>query len=900
MSVFKLRCQAGIGLLAFILIFISVGVFAQGRQLVGFNDQWFFSKDVSGTAGIKGLGSLQWEPVTLPHTWNDKDVNDDEPGYYRGTGWYKKDFVTEDNFVGKAVFLSFDGVNQETEIYINGKLAGKHLGGYTRFIIPVTQILNFKGSKLNQVAVKVTNRFNDDIPPLTADFTFFGGIYRNVNLLIANPVHFSQSDFGSTGVFISTPRVAEQSKQIQVKSVIENTSSVPTGNVKLVTTVFDAEGLQLASHSTETKIACGEKKAVMQDLKLARKPSLWSPAAPYLYRVVTQIINKQNKEVLDEVSNPLGFRWFKFDADKGFYLNGQPFKIIGASRHQDYKGLGNAVPPSMQIHDMELLKAMGGNFVRIAHYPQDPVILQTCDKLGILASVEIPVVDGITETGAFAANCKNMQIEMVRQNFNHPAVILWGYMNEVLLKPKYVNDKPRQTAYYSSVRNLAKTLDSLTRKEDASRYTMIACHGDFDLYHNAGITQVPMVLGWNLYQGWYSADLVDFSRFLDRHHQVLPTLPLLVTEYGADTDPRIHAFKPLKFDKSIEYALKYHQVYLNAIIKRPFVSGAMAWNLADFSSETREETMPHINNKGLLTIDRRPKDSYYLYQAYLLNKPFVKILPGLWKYRSGKSDSATQTCNQPIQVISNTKNVELFLNGKSLGAKPVIDHISEWMVPFADGANQIKAVSLDDSSVTDVSNVNFKLLPFAYSGNQPVELNILLGSQRYFMDETMQQLWMPDQPYKKGSWGFVGGEAFINKGSRLSYGTGKNILKTDNDPVYQTQQVGLNQYKLDVPDGEYELTLHFAELIGGAVKESLVYNLDKSVHKEQQEQRIFDVKVNGSMFLPAFNIATDYGYATAVSKKINVIVSGHDGLTIDFTPIKGKPVLNALQLRRIY
>jgi beta-galactosidase len=872
-----------------------------GRIKMGFNDAWFFGKDEKDQAGAASLDVLKWKKITLPHTWNAKDVLDDEPGYYRGTGWYKKSFKSNMTWKNKSVFLCFDGVNQETEVYVNGRLAGSHKGGYTGFVIPIGHLLKFEGNGWNDIAVKVSNRYNEDIAPLTADFTFFGGIYRNVNLLVTEDIHFSKADYGSDGIYIRTPLVSDQKATIQTENKLENASG-KIRKLKLITVLFNAEGKKVAEKTTSVLLAAGESKLVKQDLPVLQQPNLWSVDRPYLYRIVSRITDAAGGDILDQVSSSLGLRWFKFDAEKGFFLNGKALKLVGASRHQDYQGIGNAVPEALQIRDVELLKAMGGNFLRVAHYPQDPVILESCDRLGILASVEIPIVNAITESEAFTAVSKNMQMEMIRQNFNHPSVVIWAYMNEVLLRPKFGNDKIRQQLYFDHIRELAQSLEDLTRKEDPSRYTMMACHGDFDRYHKVGLTKIPMIVGWNLYQGWYSAGLDDFAKFLDKHHQVLPDKPLLVTEYGADADPRIRSFRPVRFDKSIEYAINYHQVYFNAVLKRPFVSGAMAWNLADFNSETREETMPHINNKGLLTLSRQAKDTYFLYQAYLLDRPFLKISSELWRDRAGISDPSGTISTQPVQVVTNLTSAELFLNGKSLGIRQSKDKLCEWEVPFKQGENSLRTVDPNNPLNSDQLVLNFNLVPQNFTG--PLgkdfhQLNILLGADRYFIDQDLHQVWIPDQPYQQGSWGWIGGNPFKGSNNRISYGSDKNILNTDLDPVYQTQRVDIKQYKMDVPDGDYELNLLFSELIGGIDKEALAYNLDNNHVKEKAEERIFSVLVNGKVFLKDLNLAENYGYATAVKQQIRLNVTDGKGITVDFIPVKGKPVLNAMQLRKI-
>jgi beta-galactosidase len=860
-----------------------------GRQVIGFNDQWTFSKD-----------KQSWQEITIPHTWNAKDVIDDGPGYYRGTGWYKRVLKGSPLMKGKALFLCFDGVNQEAEVYVNGKLAGRHVGGYTRFTVPITGLLNLSADFKNEVLVQVTNRFNEDIPPLTADFTFFGGIYRRINLLVTESVHFATADHGTKGVYISTPSVSAEQATVKVNSLLEN-AAITAQILQVKTTVYNRQGKPVAEHILKVNLKPGEKKAISQNLPAIDKPDLWSPKNPVLYRVVSSIIDAKSETVVDQVANSLGFRWYKFDAEKGFFLNGEALKLMGASRHQDYEGLGNAVPEALQIKDVELLKAMGGNFLRVAHYPQDPVILESCDRLGILASVEIPIVNAITEREAFTENCKNMQVEMIRQNYNHPSVIIWAYMNEVLLRPKFENDKTRQQQYFNRIRDLAQLLEELTRKTDSSRYTMMSLHGDFDKYQKTGLTKIPMLIGWNLYQGWYGGELKGFGQFLDKHHRELPDKPILITEFGADADPRIRSFLPVRFDKSVEYAINFSQVYLNDILSRPFVSGAMVWNLADFNSETREETMPHINNKGLLTLGREKKDTYYLYQAYLLDRPFIKIASRNWKERTGIADSVGVSCTQPVQVATNLEEVELFLNGKSLGRQKSKDRVCEWLVPFMAGLNQLRAIDPQGPAISDQMIVDFTLIPYRFSDTNDFQtMYVLLGAKRYFMDETQQTLWIPDQPYRKGSFGYIGGTAFIGGNNRMSYGSDKNILNTVLDPVYQTQQVDLKAYKMDVPDGEYELSLFFAELMGGPSKEALVYNLDSQVVKEGiADQRRFNLKINGRDFLENFSISEEYGYAVAAQKTTKVYVSDGRGITLDFTSIQGKPVLNALSLRKL-
>jgi beta-galactosidase len=746
------------------------------------------------------------------------------------------------------------------------------------------------------------NSHNESIPPLSADFTFYGGIYREVSLVATAGIHFSMDDNGSKSVFVSTPVVSETRASISIKGNVTNKVDAKI-TARVSTIISGRENKTIAQISSILSAGANTEINFEQHIPHIKSPHLWSPEDPYLYTVTTTITDIRSGKVMDEIMNPLGFRWFHFDAAKGFFLNGKSYKLIGTSRHQDFKDLGNAVSKKMAREDLVLVKKAGFNFFRVAHYPQDPAVLQACDELGLLASVEIPLVNEITESEEFYRNCRNMQVEMIRQNYNHPSVIIWCYMNEIFLRPRYSADRERQKQYYKSIEKLAVSLDSITRKEDPYRYTMIANHADYNRYHEYKLTSIAMLTGWNLYSGWYSGTQEDFPAFLDRHHQNLPNQPFMITEYGADADPRIRSIDPLRFDKSVEYATRFHQYYISEIMKRPFVAGAVVWNLADFNSETRNETMPHINNKGLLTWDRIPKDPYLLYQAIFLKEPFIKIASSAWKLRSGIADSTGKYCYQPLQVASNFKEISLRLNGEILSTAEVNNGLAEWMLPFVDGENKIEVTGYKNrKKYSDVMVVNFQLQANAKQKKLPVfsQLNILLGAKRYFIDEKAGQLWIPDQRWQPGSWGSVGGRPFgIPNNKQFPYGTDRNITGTDNDPIYQTQQTAIEAYRFNVPAGTYELVMHFAELQGGVVRLP-PYNLGDSSRDEKNPKRIFDITINGSLFLQRFDMAAGYGAARAIIKKTIVAVKNNDGITITFNPIEGEAVLNAIELKNLF
>lgn len=475
-------------------------------------------------------------------------------------------------------------------------------------------------------------------------------------------------------------------------------------------------------------------------------------------------------------------------------------------------------------------------------------------------------------------------------------------MNEILLRDKFTDDEVRNKEYHQSVFKLAEQLENTIRREDPSRYTMHVGHGSYNKYRQAGLVDLPMIAGWNIYNGWYSGTFDRFSAFLDRFHNDYPDKVMAITEFGADSDPRIRSDKPIRFDKSTEYSTLFHQYYYKAIMERPFVAGGIIWNLADFNSEVRNETMPHINNKGILTWDRELKDQYLFYQTQLSEEPMVRILYKQWEKREGIAEKGKDYCLQPLYITSNQEFVELFHNGISLGIEQVIDGLTEWQVPFIDGHNNLIAVS---NNTENRSNIKFVLHPYTYSSDQREfkTLNLLLGTNRYFMDPETKVVWMPDQPYREGSFGHIGGVPYkLPNSGRTPFGTDLNITLTDNDPVFQTQMVGIDAYRFDVPTGKYELILNFAEL-EGITSEVLAYNLSEDKEESvalSTDKRVFDVVVNNKVILSNLNIAEEFGTSKAVSIKTPVVVKDGTGITVNFNSIENKTILNSIQLRRVF
>lgn len=874
-------------------------VSAQTLQRQYIDEDWEFHKGSIGFPKVNN-DTIKWQPVTLPHTYNKDDVMDDTPGYYRGEAWYRKKIALPGSWKNKCIYLRFDAVYQSADVYLNGIKIGHHDGGYTAFVFRIDQYLT-SVSNNNELYVKVSNAYNDDIPPLSGDFTFFGGIYRRVSLEVTEPVHFTRNDAGADALYTHTPQVSASEASLDISGQIENLKTTRQ-NIAATFELIDPDGKQVTQTSIHIAIPNNKVENFKAAFAKIKDPLIWSPEHPNLYKVVCKLIDNDNQNVVDQLILPVGFRWFSFDVQKGFFLNGKPYKLWGVSHHQDHPGYGNAVPVSLYREDIHLIKEMGGNFVRIAHYPQDQSILEECDRLGIITSVEIPVVNTVTQSSAFIQHCLNMQKEMIHQNFDHPSVVIWGYMNEVLLRPRYGNDSLKQKKYFAFILQLAKKLDSFTRQEDPSRYTMMACHGNYSLYKNTGLLSVPRIVGWNLYLGWYSGTWEDFGPFLDNYHKDFPDKSTIITEYGADGDPRISSMNPKRFDKSVDYELLVHKHYFNDIQKRSFVSGAAVWNFADFVSETREETMPHINNKGLMTMDRIPKESYYFYQSKLLKSPYLKIASKNETLRGGTQDKrGTDICTRPLEIFSNRQQaVTVYLNGEKINAAYPVDGSAVIQVPFRNGINKITAITkVDDKIYSDEATINFQLQPLILKDTFPAfrQLNVNLGDDRYFVDDRLRQLWVPEQPYSPGSWGYLGGTEYELHKGRL--GTDKNILGTNLDPVYQTQRTAIKEMKFDVPNGRYELSILLSELQGGINSDKLIYNLDTTKQAgTNKQERDFDIYVNNEMIQSG--IGKDYILEPFKAYKISqtVTVADNRGITIVFKARKGQPILNGVQLRR--
>ena len=874
------------GVLVALTLISSVSVvFAQSRKKATVNDHWYFIKTDENPDTFSNFHS-EGTIVNLPHSWNDKDVlSDGERGYYRGATWYGKQLSIQKEDQ-KKYYLHFEGANQETTLYVNNTLVGNHKGGYSAFRFDITPLLNDKGN--NFIKVKVDNSHNPDIPPLSADFTFFGGIYRDLYLIETADIHFDMEDFASTGIYISTPEVSTNSASLKLRTLVKNDSDKKE-SISIVHSVLDGEGSEIFSTEQKVVLKAREQKQVVVESGPLKNIKLWSPDSPYLYRVISHIVKKG--EILDEVDNPLGFRWFSFDAKKGFFLNGESLKLMGANRHQDYWGEGNALSDDLHRSDMQLLKDMGGNFIRLAHYPQDPAILEAADEIGLLVWEETPLVNEVTLSEAHDENSKIMVKEMVRQHYNHPSIIMWGYMNEIYWAHRFL-DEEVVDAHTKATLQLAQKLEDIVREEDPSRYTAMACH-NYPLYESSEITKIPMIVSWNLYHGWYYDTFEDFGKFMDRQHNQFPERIHFISEYGAGSDVRLHSTKPERFDFTVEGQKRFLESFLKQILERPFIAGASVWNLIDFNSERRLDAIPHLNSKGLAEADRTPKDTYYLFKAALSDDAVVKIAETNWVNRSGYPEKGETEVFQPVQVYSNASEVELFQNGESLGVKKIDNFSATWDVLFSDGSHEFMATA--DSFPSDKVFIDFKWIPFyTNKAREKIDISLNAGSNYSFFDHKGNVVWISDKQYESGSWGALGGSPlYISK----KIGTKEDILTvTDFIPLYQTMQVGADGYQFDVPEGKYEVELLFVEPFPKSRR--FVDGNESPDHSGGV--RIFDVLINEDVVLEKLDLLKTYGYNYPFRKKWEIKVKDDEGIKIQFKEIKGESIISGIKIRQIW
>ena len=660
------------------------------------NSGWTFQKsDVKG-AEASAFDDSAWTKLDLPHTWNATDGQDGPTtAYYRGIGWYRKHYTPPSTLAGQRLYLQFDGSNIITDVYLNGKVAGSHAGGFAAFRFDVTDLVTLGAD--NVIAVKVNNAagavLNDqgkeviltasptsNVPPLDADFTFFGGLYRGVHWLSTPPLAISPMDFGSAGVYVTQTNVSATSADLAIKVKLSNaTANAATANLKA--TVLDANNTPVLSlTATQAVPSKGAADATLTGTLLT--PHLWNGLAdPYLYSVRVDLL--QGSAVSDSVTVPLGLRSFKLDPNTGFALNGKYLDLHGADKHQDHQDKGWAIADSDTDADFAIIKELGATVMRLAHYQHAQHTYDVTDRAGIVVWAETPVVDFINGSPEFAANAEQQLTELIRQNYNHPSIVFWSVGNETLLKTSTTQTSPD---------TLIAHLADVVTKEDPTRLPAYAADASNT---NSSVNFHGSAHGFNEYQGWYGGKVADFATWADTTHAAHAAAPIGVTEYGAGGSITDHTANPAAQDTGVnhtagvhteEYQAYYHEGCWSALATRNFIWGKFVWALFDFASDTRTEgSSPGLNDKGLVTYDRQTKkDAFYWYKANWSSEPFVYIT-------SRRFSTLPKTSNS-IRVYSNQASVDVKLNGTSLGLKTAANHMFVWNnVTWSAGTNAVSA-----------------------------------------------------------------------------------------------------------------------------------------------------------------------------------------------------------------
>ena len=608
------------------------------RQIINLNQEnWQFTGPDKKTI-----------PVKLPHTWNNIDGQDGGNDYWRGTCTYQVSFAAPAfDPAAQRVYLQFDGANASADVNLNGADVMHHDGGYSTFRADVTELLKSE----NAMTVRVDNSVNDRVYPQKADFTFYGGIYRDVTLVVVSKDHFEMDHWAGPGLKV-TPKPEGKDGRVQVETFHR------AENGKVAVRLLDAEGKLVAE---------GEGTDITLTIPGVR---LWDGVKdPYLYRCEADLV--VDGAVADQVSCAFGVRSFHVDPDKGFFLNGRPYPLHGVSRHQDWKGIGNAITREHHDKDMELIREMGVNTVRLAHYQHDQYFYDLCDRYGMIVWAEIPYISEHMPNGR--ENTITQMKELIIQNYNHPCIVTWGLSNEITISTKDKKD----------MLDNHHVLNDLVHKMDPTRPTTLACYAMCGPFNK--VAHISDLVSWNLYLGWYVPGLFLNDLWIDFFHWKYPKRPLGYSEYGCEAMTNLHSSRPRREDQTEEYQCVYHEYLLKCFEKRPFMWSTHVWNMFDFAADARDQGgEPGMNHKGLVTFDRKiKKDSFYLYKAWWSDEPFVHIAG---KRYADRNESTTN-----VKVYTNQKRVALYVDGKKV-AEQDGDKVFNFQIPLS-GEIKVEAVA---------------------------------------------------------------------------------------------------------------------------------------------------------------------------------------------------------------
>lgn len=645
------------------------------REIQNINEKWAFTKEA---AEIPAVMPEKWYWVNLPHSWNEIDGQDGGNDFYRGTCYYAKEIEKADFPRAKEeniqYYLELRGANSSADVYVNGKKLAHHDGGYSTWRVNITEALETK----NLIVIGVDNTANDNVYPQNADFTFYGGLYRDVNIIAVEDAHFDLDYYGAPGIRV-TPEIKDADARVEVEVY---TTGAKEG-LSLVYTIRDKEGTVVGESRTDA----AETKAVFEIAGV----HLWNGKKdPYLYTAEVSLTD--GERVVDAVSTRFGCRTFRIDPEEGFFLNGESYPLRGVSRHQDRWGVGNALLPEHHREDIELICEVGATTIRLAHYQHDQYFYDLCDEKGLVIWAEIPYISSHMPKGR--ENTVSQMKELVSQNYNHPSIVVWGLSNEITMTGASDDD----------LRENHNILNDLVHEMDQTRLTTMAVVSMCDI-HDPYI-QIPDVISYNHYFGWYGGDTSMNGPWLDNFHKEFPNIPIGLSEYGCEA-LNWHTSDPQQGDYTEEYQAYYHEELIKQLFARPYLWATHVWNMFDFGADGRNEGGENgQNHKGLVTFDRKyKKDAFYAYKAWLSEDPFVHICGKRYVDRVEEVTKVTVYSNQP--------EVELFVNGKSLGKQESSEHFFYFEVPNA-GESTLTAVagSCRDESVirkTDTFNEAYRL-----------------------------------------------------------------------------------------------------------------------------------------------------------------------------------------------
>ena len=611
------------------------------RQILNFNTKWAFSKEADS---VPEHMPERWYWVNLPHTWNAIDGQDGGNDLYRGTAFYTKELEKSELPEADLYYLELCGANSSASVYVNGRKLASHDGGYSTWRVNITDALKAK----NLIVIEVDNSVNDTVYPQHADFTFYGGLYRNVNILAVSSSHFDLDYFGGPGIQV-TPEVTGTSANVNVEVFVTN----KTDAQQIRYTIKDAEGNVVA----ETTCADTAVSFTLENVHL------WNGRKdPYLY--TAEAVLEENGTDLDNVSARFGCRTFRIDPENGFILNGKEYPLRGVSRHQDRWGIGNALLPEHHEEDMDLICELGATTIRLAHYQHDQYFYDLCDERGMVVWAEIPYISTHMPKGR--ENTISQMKELIVQNYNHPSIVVWGLSNEITMGGKSDEDLLENH----------RILNDLVHEMDKTRLTTIACLSTCSI--DDPYIQIPDVVSYNHYFGWYGGNTSMNGPWFDNFHERHPNIPIGCSEYGCEA-LNWHTSNPDQGDYTEEYQAYYHEELIKQLYTRKYLWATHVWNMFDFGADSRNEGGENgQNHKGLITFDRKyKKDSFYAYKAWLSEDPFVHICG---KRYVDRVEDVTK-----VTVYSNQPEVELFANGVSLGKQTSPEHFFYFEVPNSNG-----------------------------------------------------------------------------------------------------------------------------------------------------------------------------------------------------------------------